>query len=192
MTAPPRIVRARCARVPGWPPALRVSTASLIAVTLLSVGCSSIMAQARRDSRLREGLDEHRFRLPLSKVWPVAMRVVVDAHFELVGQDRTVVGEPEQNLWKQVTGGGFQTRRSGEHGLVLESREDASRLRIRVEGVDGGDGTCRVTFTAIQETSETSGQERSRDLDLELELVRRLEPDEAARVSRVADAASRR
>jgi hypothetical protein len=160
-----------------------------VAVVLLSMGCSSLAEGTRRDARLREELDQHRFQQPLAKVWPAAMRLVRDRHFELVGRDWAVVGEPEQSPWKRLTGGGFQTRRFGDHGLVLETRETPARVRLRVEGVESGERTCRVTFTAIRRTGEAPSDERGRDIDLELELVRRLEPDRAERITRAAETA---
>jgi hypothetical protein len=42
----------------------------------LSLACSSVTAQVRRDARLREALDAHRFQQPLSVVWPAALRLL--------------------------------------------------------------------------------------------------------------------
>ncbi len=161
-----------------------------LAIFVLSAACSSLTGEARRESWLREELDRHEFSQPLTRIWPLAMRVVVDHRFQLVGRDRVVVGEQEQSAWKRVTGGGFQTRRMGEHGLVLESRENASRVRVRLEGTDTGGGRCRATFTAIRRTGDAPSEERSRDVDLELELIRLVEPDEALRIRRAADIAA--
>ena len=58
-------------------------------------------------------------------------------------------------------------------------------------GTDLGSGTCRVMFIAIQRTGAVPSEVRSRDIDLEVELVRRLEPDEAARIVRLADDAAK-
>jgi hypothetical protein len=73
----------------------------------------------------------------------------------------------------------------------LETRENASRVRVRVEGVEEHDGTSRVTCTAVRRTGEAPSEERSRDLDMELELVRRLEPNEAERITRAVEAVSK-
>jgi len=81
-----------------------------------------------------------------------------------------------------LTARGFATRKLGDHGLVLETRENDSRTRCRVEAVETSPGACRATFTAVRRTSDVPSEEKSRDLDLELELVRRLEPDAAARI----------
>jgi len=56
-------------------------------------------------------------------------------------------------------------------------------IRYRAEGWDGGD-TCRVVLTAIREDTTEHGKDRdeARDLDLELELVRRVAPARAAAI----------
>jgi hypothetical protein len=46
-----------------------------------------------------------------------------------------------------------------------------------------------VTFTAVRRTGEVPSEEKSRDLDLELELVRRQESDSAARIIQAVESA---
>jgi hypothetical protein len=157
----------------------------------LSLACSSVTAQVRRDARLREALDAHRFQQPLSVVWPAALRLLADHHYQLVGHDRAAVGAPEESRWRVLTARGFATRKVSDHGLVLETRESESRTRCRVEAVETSPGACRITFTAVRRTGEVPSEEKSRDLDLELELVRRLEPDAAARVVQAVNSTSR-
>jgi hypothetical protein len=160
-------------------------------LALCSLACSSLTAQARRESRLREQLDEHRFQQPLSAVWPAALRLMHDRHLHLAGRDRTVVGAPSDGWLSKLTKGGFETRSNGKGGVVLETREDTSALRYRAEGIDAGAGTCRVIFTAVRRTGRTPSEEKSRDLDMELELVRRLEPEAAARILAASEGAAR-
>jgi hypothetical protein len=169
------------------------STRAIWAATalFLSLACSSVTAQVRRDARLREALDAHRFQQPLSVVWPAALRLLADHHYQLVGHDRAAVGAPEESRWRVLTARGFATRKVSDHGLVLETRENESRTRCRVEAIETSPGACRVTFTAVRRTGEVPSEEKSRDLDLELELVRRLEPDSAARVLQAVDSTSR-
>jgi hypothetical protein len=158
---------------------------------VLSLACSSITAQVRRDDRLREALDAHRIQQPLSVVWPAALRLLADHHYQLVGRDRAKVGAPEESRWKPFMARGFATRKLGDHGLVLETRENQSSTRYRVEGIDSPANTCRVTFTSVRRTGEVPSEERSRDLDLELELIRRLEPEVAARILQAVESAAR-
>jgi len=158
---------------------------------LLALGCSAVSGEVRRESRLREQLDEHRFQQPAAKVWPAVLRLLDDRHLRLAGRDRAVVGAAPDSWLSKLTKGGFESRADGKGGLVLETREDPSALRYRAEGMDTGGGTCRVVFTAVRRTGRTPSEERSRDLDLEIELVRRLEPEAAARMLATAEAAAR-
>jgi hypothetical protein len=168
------------------------STRAIWAATALffSVACASVTAQVRRDARLREALDAHRFHQPLSVVWPAGLRILADHRYQLVGHDRATVGAPEESRWRVLTARGFATRRLGDHGLVLETRENDSRVRWRMEGVETPPGTSLLTLTAVRRTGEVPSEEKSRDLDLELELVGRLEPDAAARILQAVDSTS--
>ena len=160
---------------------------SAVLVAALVAACS-MATQARRDTRLRAELDTHQIHKPLREVWPAALRLLADRGYQLVGRDRLVVGEPPAFRLKHLTAGGFETGRT-DHGLAMESMADASATRYHVEGQDIGGTACRVTFVAVRRTGDSPSEERSRDLDLELELIRRLEPDAASRIASAADAA---
>ena len=155
---------------------------SLAITTVLLLAACSMTAQARRDARLRADLDAHVFHLPLRVVWPVALHLLADHGYQLVGRDRLVVGAPPAGRFKRLTAGGFETSGYKGHGLVLETMEDSSRSRYRLEGSEIGGKSCRLVFIAIRRTGLSPAEERSRDLDMELELARRVEPDEAARI----------
>jgi hypothetical protein len=157
------------------------------AIVMFLLACS-MTAQARRDARLRAGLDAHRFHQPLSTIWPAALHLLADHGYQLVGRDRLVVGAPPAPRFKRLTAGGFETGHS-RTGFVMETMTNASGTRYRVEGQDIDEKSCRITFVAIRRTGGAPSEERSRDLDMELELVRRLEPDAAARIAQAADAA---
>jgi hypothetical protein len=144
------------------PPTMNHSTRAIWAATVLflSLACSSVTAQVRRDARLREALDAHRFQQPLSVVWPAALRLLADHRYQLVGHDRAAVGAPEESRWRVLTARGFATRKLGDHGLVLETRENDSRTRCRVEAVETSPGACRATFTAVRRTSDVPSEEK--------------------------------
>lgn len=131
---------------------------SLAITTVLLLAACSMTAQARRDARLRADLDAHVFHLPLRVVWPVALHLLADHGYQLVGRDRLVVGAPPAGRFKRLTAG------------------------YRLEGSEIGGKSCRLVFIAIRRTGLSPAEERSRDLDMELELARRVEPDEAARI----------
>jgi hypothetical protein len=173
-----------CARAGRTRPRLRSTS---LAVTFVMLVACSIATQARRDAQLRHELDDARINQALTTVWPVALHLLAEHGFQLVGRDRLAVGAPSASPFKRFTGGGFETGRT-DHGLVLETTSDASSVRYRAEGVDLGDETCRVTFIAIKRTGTSPSEERSRDLDLELELLRRLDPEQAKRIVQAASA----
>jgi hypothetical protein len=155
--------------------------------------CASVTAPVRRDEKLEQELDSHRIRRPIGAVWLAALKLLSDRRCQLVGRDRTLAGGRPSGVWASLTHhGGFETRPSSTlGGLVLETREDADGLRYRAEGVGLGKAQSRVMFFAVRRTGGTPSEVRSRDLALELELVRRLEPEAAARIVRTADAAAR-
>ena len=169
--------------------AIRRAALPLLLLSLGAPGCGAVTAQARSETRLRARLDEHRIHRPLREVWPLARLLVVERGFQLAGRDRAAAGQPPEGLGfvKQITRGGFETRPDGKGGATLETRENRDRLRYRVEGLDAGEGTCRVRFVAVRRTGSSPSEERSRDLDLEVELLRRLEPEEARRIAGAGD-----
>jgi hypothetical protein len=136
----------------------------------------------KRDARLREELDAHRFKQPLDAVWPEAQRLVYERGYELVGRDRAVVGAGEQGTIARVFSKGHETRSVGNGRRVLETNTDGKQRRYRVQGFDGGDGTCRVVFVLVQTSQDTSSESETRDLLVELALVDRVDPEEAQRI----------
>ncbi|HTP30467.1 MAG TPA: hypothetical protein VMK12_33020 [Anaeromyxobacteraceae bacterium] len=155
------------------------------------LGCATLVAPARRDASLKQQLDAHHFREPLPVVWSAARHLLAERGCKLAGRDRAAVGAPPDRAWKRFVTGGFETRSSGTHGLVLETHEDASLLRYRVKGMEEDQGTSRVTFVAMRRTGGAPSEETWRDLAMELELVRRLEPDVAARILAASETAAR-
>ena len=58
--------------------------------------------------------------------------------------------------------------------------QDRTGVRYRAEGIDLNGASCRVVVTAIRKTGGSPSEERSRALDMELDLLRRVEPAAAA------------
>jgi hypothetical protein len=150
------------------------------AAFVVVAACASVGA-ARREGRLRDELDAYRIEKPLEQVWPEAMRVVLERGYQPVGKDREVVGLAPQGTWGNLLAKGHETQRLGSDGLVLETNQDAEKRRYRVEGRRAGSGS-RVKFVVVQQRPDDPSEELSRDLDAELELVRRFDPAGAARL----------
>ncbi len=153
----------------------------LAALAVLGAACASLTASERRDERLRAALDAHAIHRPLASVWPAALRLLAERGHQLVGRDRARVGQDPAPLFRRLTGSGFATT-PVKDGLVLETMEDQHLVRYRVEGLERGGAACQVRFVAIRRTESSPSEERSRDLELELELVGRVAPEEAERL----------
>ncbi|HET9597352.1 MAG TPA: hypothetical protein VFP65_17310 [Anaeromyxobacteraceae bacterium] len=159
---------------------LRTPRPAIAAAVLLAGACASVGA-SRREGRLKDGLDGYAIDKPLEEVWPEAMKVALERGYEPVGKDRAVLGLPPQGTWGNLLAKGHETQRLGSDGLVLETNQDAEKRRYRIEGRRAGTGS-RVRFVVVQQRSEDPSEELSRDLDAELELVRRFDPAGAARL----------
>jgi hypothetical protein len=142
----------------------------------------------KRNERLRSELDAHRFQQPLTAVWPAALRLLHDRQFDLVGNDRLYLGDEAQGSWGRMLAKGFETRVAPKGGLVSETNPNGAHLRYRVEGRDTGSGTCRITYTAVQRDADDPSEEEARDVDMELELVRRVDAAAAAGIMQRAEA----
>jgi hypothetical protein len=129
----------------------------------------------------------------LDEAWNEARRLLADRGYPLAGADAKAVGKPRNPLVAIFTPA--RSTRAGERGSwTLETGWLRSR-RYRLSGSPEAPG-CHVTFTAIAEDltehGRDSSQEPHRDLELELELVRRLAPEEAARIEAGAPGARER
>ena len=144
---------------------------------LLSFTCSC--ASMKRDSRLRDELDKHEIQKPLSEVWPAAIRLLAEQQFDLVGNDRAVAGQPSDSSFLRR---GFETREYSDHRRALETMNNAAGLRYRVEGVDIGGRASRVHFFALRRGDPEYDKWKSRDIQMELALVREVEPEAADRM----------
>jgi hypothetical protein len=169
-----------------------------------AAGCASVQTGRARAEYLTRELDAVRYAQPLDEVWDEARRLLADRGYPLVGADAKAVGQSD--VWlTNVFSPGTETRSTsaGATGLLpnllsrpsggtadddrgarfLETGWSRNRDRYRVDGWrDGPD--CRVTFTAILEDRTEHQREagRHRDLEMELDLARRLDPEAAARI----------
>jgi hypothetical protein len=156
---------------------------------IAAIACCAVLAACatpQRHVRLRELLDAHAIALPIEDVWPKALRLVGDRGFPLVGQDRERVGLPPQSALAAFVSRGHDTR-VAEDRWVSETSTDSAQLRYRIEGTRLGPRSCRVVFTAVQGQKTELSEEQYRDVELELALVRELEPERAARMRETAE-----
>jgi hypothetical protein len=171
-------------------------TACLLAAV---AGCA-----APRAERLQAQLDELRYARPLDEVWLGARRLLADQGYPLAGEDAKAVGQPEMASGDRILSPAKATHPYGEEvgllqrlgvvggkagdsriGRSLDTGWRRTRDRYHLDGFEDGRG-CRVVFTRVVEDPTEHREQRSRDLDMELTLARRLDPEAAARM---ADAA---
>jgi hypothetical protein len=171
--------------------------AGLVAVT---AGCASMRASRARSEYLKTQLDALHYTKPIEEVWPEVQRLLADKGYPLAGADAKAVGQKEMN-WAQRLLSPAKETHHGDPGSLLqflgvvardrEAEERAQSLetgwrsrqnRYRADGLKEGTG-CRVVLTAIDldETEHRDGS-RHRDLELELELARRVDREAADRI----------
>jgi hypothetical protein len=140
-------------------------------------------AATKRTSRLRHELDEHQFQKPLAEVWPAALRLLAERRFDLVGKDRALVGQSDD--WT-LTRRGFETRQYSDRRRAVETMLNSQGVQIRVEGTDIEGRSCRVVFFALPRNARDYEKWNYRDLQLEMDLVWRVEPEVAGRMEAAA------
>jgi hypothetical protein len=163
----------------------------LSALLLASAGCAGLRAQQARESHVKAAMKAEIFPASCIDLWPQVLRTLAAHEFDLVGNDREVAGQSEQGAVTRFLSRGHQTTRN-EAG-VLEVGTDANRdlLRMVVRGTPAGSSGCRVTATAYQGDAANNPEREWRDYDVELDVLARVAPGEAAQIHRDADAAAR-
>jgi len=185
--------------------------AALSALVLLAgiTGCASVRARTARTQRLQAELDAHRYAEPIDQVWLEARRLLADRRFPLAEDDAKAVGQKEMGFPEKMFSPAKSTRPL-EEGAELVERMGASGSPASVSGrtLDTGWGPAsprerrhleaitdgarvRVNFWRVVEDAADRSTTTERDLELELELARRLEPASAERIEAAAAAAAK-
>lgn len=148
---------------------------------LLLLSCAT--GSGERRAQLRRGLDQARLARSPAELWPDLLRFLHERGYPLVGEDPAVIGLPAQGIIGKLFSSGYQTRVRADGGRIVETNvEQRSRTRVRAEAspAGGGGSTLRVTLLTQSDLSPAEFSE-SRDVELELALVQRLDPVAAAR-----------
>lgn len=157
-----------------------------LALLLLAAASAACSATARRQSRVRTGLDAYRYPRAVSEVWPAVQRLLHERGYQLVGDDRVAVGAPKRNVVLEALSAGFDTRTKANGSRILETNADPEGLRMRAEAFPQKDGGCRVIFTRLRrDDTGPVGNIEERDVELELVLLQRLDPVAAAGIEGV-------
>jgi hypothetical protein len=160
-----------------------------IALLLGLAGCATLTHGGKRQAYVADAMRAYPFPKACEVIWVDALTVIAEQGFQLVGNDRKLVGQEEQGFITSFLNRGHATTRDDDG--VFEAETDANRqgLRYLVRGKPGEKNVCFVTYTGIQEDKANSTDTRYRDFDQELLLLSRVDPAAAARILDEADRA---
>ena len=165
-----------------------------LTLTIASAGCAS--ARAVRKERLQRELDSFAYPRSLDQVWDEARRLLAERDYPLAGKDAEAVGQRPMSWAERIVSPARETGAAQEGGLLQRTRGAKGRSgatqaldtgwnqygeRYRLEGW-GEAGGSRIAFTFLKQDRTDRRSEETRDPELELELLRRLDPRAAARV----------
>jgi hypothetical protein len=168
----------------------RVASPALLAVAIAtalgSSACASMrVADERRDYFLKE-VGTYPYAKGCLDVWPAVLKLVGGKGYPLLGRDRAYAGQATQGALASFVEQGYQTRAVEGGGLIvltgwLAAAEGSSRYEVT--GNPASPSGCAVTFTSIRTgTIDPSNEHREPDWRIQLELLRQLQPDAAARI----------
>jgi hypothetical protein len=159
---------------------------AVAAAHLGGTGCASMrLADERRDYYLKE-LGTFTYGKGCLDVWPSVLKLVGSKGYPLQGRDRQYADQGKQGAFASFVDQGYETRAVEGGGLIvltgwLAAAEGNSRYEVT--GNPGQPSGCAVTFTYIfTGTIDPSNDRREPDWRIQLELLKQLQPDAAARV----------
>jgi uncharacterized protein YceK len=147
-----------------------VSFLLLTLVALLS-GCAAIRGATARRKHIEDATRGHVYNRPVDQVWTQARQLLFER--------------------------GFTVRDTGEassHQAETEWRQDGNhRVRYLLSGLPASEDKAQVQFTRAEEQHDKGGGwsplDTERDMDMEFELIKRVEPDQASVIETEADKA---
>jgi hypothetical protein len=151
------------------------------ALLLGSAACASVQASRARHEALQAELDALRYDRPIDESWPEVRKLLAERKYPMTGEDARAVGQKEELL--DFLSPSRETRDSRSGVRSLQTGWGPGNQRYRAEAIPDGD-RWRVALTAIvrENPSDVYRETSRRDLDLELELARRLDPEAAKRI----------
>ncbi|HET9596764.1 MAG TPA: hypothetical protein VFP65_14340 [Anaeromyxobacteraceae bacterium] len=184
---------------------MRLRLTVLLASGALALASCATAASMRRE-RLQRELDAFAYAKPLDEVWQEGRRMLAERGFPLADKDAEAVGQKPMSWAEKILSPARETGPATEGGLlqrmgVVKGRNLSGAAqaldtgwsqygeRYHLEGLAEGTGS-RVLFTFIKQGSDRQ-ETKSRDLEMELDLMRRVDPEAAERIDRAADAPGR-
>lgn len=187
---------------------MRPSASWLAALAVAaSSGCASAQASRARTERLESELNALRYAQPPGEVWQQVRQLLADVRCPLAGDDAEAVGQKtgalagllspakethpyraDSGLLAQLGVAGGKPPKVAEGSVSLDTdwrRKEGDRYHADGLVEPGG---FRVIFTRIQFDPSNYKETRTRDLELELALARRIDPQAAERIESAAGA----
>lgn len=162
---------------------MHLTPGRLAPLLLLAAACGCATAAATRQARLRQELDGSRVDRAPAEIWPQVLKFLSERGYELAGDDRQVVGLKERSRIVEAFSSGHDTRVRKDGSRVMETGKNDQGLRMRAEGLALPGGGSRVVLTSLKRDSMNPAiEQENRELEMELELLERLDPAAAARV----------
>ncbi|HTP51335.1 MAG TPA: hypothetical protein VMK42_11595 [Anaeromyxobacteraceae bacterium] len=154
------------------------------ALALCAFGCAGLSAEQARDSYLKEQMADRVFPATCRALWSDALKVIAQQGYEMTGSDRQRTGQDERGFLGNTFSAGHATTENSKGVLEAETDWTKDRRRYRVKGYPEGIDGCQVRITAIQEnpSGEIGVGREWRDFDMELAVLARVSPKDAAQV----------
>jgi hypothetical protein len=167
------------------------------ALALAGSGCAT--AASVRKERLQHELDGFACAKPLDEVWQEGRRLLAERGFQLADKDAEAVGQKPMSWAEKILSPARDTGPATESGLLqrmgvvkgknvsgaaqaLDTAWSQYGERYHVEGWTEAAGS-RVVFTFIKQGTDRQETKR-RDLEMELDLMRRVDPAAAERIEK--------
>ncbi len=175
-----------------------IRSTTWLALLLAATSCAGMKARAERERLLTQRLDEFRYSKPLEEVWQEARRLLAANGYPLADPDAKAVDQPPMSWADSLVSPAQETqRRADDVGLLQRRPQHDSNAplddpfletgwkytgdRYRIDGYKDARG-CRVVFKHITQDRTDHRDVSKRDLEMELQLVARVEPDAAATI----------
>ena len=153
-------------------------------------GCTGIRASQARDAHMKEQLQAYVFPMACEELWVDALKVIAYHDFKMVGDDRKLVGQETQGAVGRFMARGHPSHRDDKGVFESESDADNAQVRYRVRGTPDGEKRCRVEYTGIKMDRMDNNETYWREYDYELELMAKVAPADASRISLGMDEAA--
>ena len=166
-------------------------------------GCATSGAARIRKERLQHELDGFAYQKPLDDVWQEARRLLAERSFQLADKDAEAVGQRPMSWTEAVLSPARETGPAQEAGLLQRMGVVKGSNPGPGQALDTGwnqygeryhlvgwseKGGCRVIFTYIRQDRTDRHTEETRDLETELDLMRRVDPAAAERIEKSVEA----